>query len=73
MSNPTELPESTGCGLQGYSGTTPYPDLMCTDGRMTDMDADGVDPTTWRVPCQHCLPAEYAEHLKEIADEMEPS
>lgn len=58
---------SIGCGFQGYSGTTPYPDLMCTDGRMSDMDADGDDPETWRAPCPKCKPAEYAEYLKEMA------
>lgn len=66
-------PEFTGCGAQGYSGTTVYPDLMCTDGRMSDMDADGWDPTTWRVPCAHCMPTEYAEHLQELIEEMDES
>lgn len=58
-------PAYTGCHALGYSGTTPYPDLMCTDGRMTDQDADGFDPTTWRKPCKECLPVEYAEWMRE--------
>jgi hypothetical protein len=62
-------PVPSGCGFQGYSNTTPYPDLMCTDGRMTDMDADGVDPLTWRPPCPKCNPAEYNAWLEELANE----
>lgn len=58
-----------GCGFQGYSGTAPYPDLMCTDGRMSDMDADGDDPEVWRIPCPKCLPAEYAAHLEELKND----
>lgn len=58
-------PVDTGCHLQGYSGTTSYPDLMCTDGYMTDMDGDGYDPTTARLPCPHCNPAKHAEWMRE--------
>jgi len=57
-----------GCGFQGYSGTTLYPDLMCTDGRMSDMDRDGDDPETWRIPCPKCNPAEYNAYLEELAE-----
>jgi len=67
------VPEFTGCGAQAYSGATPYPDLMCVDGRMADMDADGWNPTTWRVPCAHCMPTAYVEHLQELFEEMEES
>ena len=57
------------CGLQGYSGTTIYPDLMCVDGYMRDMDADGYDPSVSALPCKHCRPEEYAEWQKELEDE----
>lgn len=60
----------TGCHRQGYSGTTPYPDLMCTDGYMSDMDADGYDPSVSRLPCHECKPVEYAEWMR---DEREMS
>lgn len=59
------LPSFTGCGRQGYSGTTSYPDLMCTDGHMTDMDGDGYDPSVARLPCADCKPAERAEWDRE--------
>lgn len=59
------LPVVNGCQRLGYSGTTRYPDLMCTDGYMTDMDADGYDPTTSRLPCRDCNPVEYAEWMRE--------
>lgn len=57
------------CGLQGYSGTTPYPDLMCVGGYMTDMDDDGYDPSVWRPPCKNCNLAEYEEWQEELAEE----
>jgi hypothetical protein len=63
------LPPVTGCGRQGHSGTTIYPDLMCTDGYMSDMDADGDDPSAARPPCQHCNPVEHAEWAREQQDE----
>lgn len=59
------LPAPDGCQELGYSGTTMYPDLMCTDGYMTDMDDDGYDPTTARLPCHHCNPVEHAEWMRE--------
>ena len=59
------------CGLQGYSGTTSYPDLMCQDGYMRDMDADGYDPSTWAQPCQVCNHHKHTEWLKELAEEAE--
>jgi hypothetical protein len=65
----TDFDMARTCGTQGYSGTTSYPDLMCVDGRMRDMDADGYDPSTWASPCKHCLPAEYAAWRKEIEEE----
>lgn len=58
-------PAYAGCQALGYSGTTPYPDMMCTDGYMTDQDADGYDPSTARKPCKACLPVEYAEWMRE--------
>lgn len=63
------VPIPDGCFRQGYSGTTSYPDLMCTDGYMSDMDADGHDPTTARQPCEHCNPAEHAEWMRDQDDE----
>lgn len=60
------------CGLQGHSGTTTYPDLMCVDGRMTDMDDDGYDPSTWRAPCKNCLPEEWEEWQRELLEESLP-
>lgn len=65
------VPIPDGCFRQGYSGTTSYPDLMCTDGYMSDMDDDGHDPTTARQPCAHCMPDAYAEWMREQADEDE--
>lgn len=59
------LPPITGCGRQGYSGTTSYPDLMCTDGHMTDMDGDGYDPSVARLPCRVCKPDEYLAWKRE--------
>jgi hypothetical protein len=59
------LPPVTGCCKQGYSGTTRYPDLMCTDGYMSDMDADGDDPSVARPPCPDCKPGEHAEWMRE--------
>lgn len=67
----SRLPGDWGCHALGYSGTTSYPDLMCTDGYMTDMDGDGYDPTTWRPPCAHCNPTEYAEWMRELIEEMD--
>lgn len=64
------LPVASGCHRQGYSGTTGYPDLMCTDGYMTDMDGDGYDPSVARLPCRDCNPVEYAEWMRE-QQEME--
>jgi hypothetical protein len=58
-------PASLGCHAQGRSGTTSYPDLMCTDGYMSDMDADGDDPSVARPPCASCNPEEHAEWLRE--------
>lgn len=58
-------PAALGCHTQGYSGTTSYPDLMCTDGYMSDMDADGDDPSVARPPCAKCNPEEHAEWLRE--------
>lgn len=63
-------PKMQGCGAQFYSGTTPYPDLSCWDGRLSDDDSDGYDPTTWRRPCPHCLPEEHAEYLAELAEDV---
>lgn len=57
-----------GCQFQGYSGTTRYPDLMCTDGYMSDMDADGDDPSVARPPCPECNPDEYREWAREQQD-----
>ena len=59
----------SGCGFQGFSHTTPYPDLMCTDGRMSDMDADGDDPSVWRIPCPKCNPDKYQEYIAELNDD----
>lgn len=56
---------SPGCHTLGYSGTTSYPDLMCTDGYLSDMDADGADPSVARPPCQKCNPEEHANWLHE--------
>jgi hypothetical protein len=58
-------PAALGCHAQGRSGTTSYPDLMCTDGYMSDMDADGDDPSVARQPCAKCNPEEHAEWLRE--------
>ncbi|MBB5610597.1 MULTISPECIES: hypothetical protein [unclassified Janthinobacterium] len=62
-------PRPTSCFLQGYSGGTSYPDLMCQDGYMRDMDDDGYDPSTWAPPCKNCNTVEYAEWLKELDDD----
>lgn len=56
-----QKPARDGCGRQGYSGTTSYPDLMCTDGYMSDMDADGDDPSVARMPCRACNADEFSE------------
>jgi len=56
---------ASGCHQQGYSGTTTYPDLMCTDGYMSDMDGDGDDPNVARPPCPKCNPEEHAEWVRE--------
>lgn len=66
-------PESESCGLQGYSGTTSYPDLMCIDGVMRDMDADGWDPSTWAPPCKHCNPTAHSAWIAEQIEEAEES
>lgn len=58
-------PAALGCHTQGRSGTTSYPDLMCTDGYMSDMDGDGDDPSVARQPCAKCNPEEHAEWLRE--------
>jgi hypothetical protein len=58
-----------GCHRQGYSGDTSYPDLMCTDGYMTDMDDDGYDPSVARLPCEHCNPEEYQAWMKELEEQ----
>ena len=65
------FPIADTCGLQGYSGTTTYPDLMCQDGAMRDMDDDGYDPSTWAPPCKNCDPKGWAEWQTELAEEME--
>jgi|GEM_PF-4245218 len=65
------LPPFTGCGRQGYSGDTSYPDLMCTDGYMSDMDADGHDPSVARLPCRVCKPDEHAAWQQEEWDNEE--
>ena len=65
------IPRAIGCHRQGYSGTTSYPDLMCTDGYMSDMDADGIDPSVSRTPCQHCNPEEHAEWQRDMSDELD--
>ena len=62
-----------GCGVQGYSGTTMYPDLMCVDGYMRDMDADGWDPSVSALPCMYCKPDERAEWEREREEEDEQS
>lgn len=59
------VPFPTGCFRQGYSGTTSYPDLMCTDGYMSDMDADGHDPSVARKPCLMCNLDEYLAWKRE--------
>lgn len=64
-------PESETCGLQGYSGTTSYPDLMCMDGVMRDMDVDGWDPSTWAPPCKNCNPIAHREWIDEQMEEDE--
>lgn len=63
------VPEPYSCGTLGYSGTTSYPDLMCIDSRMRDMDDDGYDPSAWASPCKKCLPEEYAAWRKEVSEE----
>lgn len=63
-------PAMTGCGRQGFSGTTSYPDLMCVDGYMRDMDADGWDPSVSACPCKICLPRERADwDFEQIEDD----
>lgn len=64
-------PVFDGCGVQGYSGITTYPDLMCIDGYMRDMDADGWDPSVSALPCKHCLPDERVEWDREREEENE--
>ena len=59
------VPAALGCQTQGYSGTTSYPDLRCTAGYMSDMDADGDDTSVARPPCAKCNPEEHAEWLRE--------
>ena len=66
---PVRYKYAASCGQQGYSNTCPYPDLMCQDGYMRDMDADGFDPSVWAVPCPSCNPEEYAEYLRERDEE----
>ncbi len=56
---------AAGCGEQGYSGMAGYPDLMCTDGYMSDMDADGDDPSVARQPCPKCRPGDYTAWFNE--------
>ena len=59
------LPPISWCCKQGYSGEASYPDLMCTDGYMSDMDADGHDPSTSRMPCSDCKPVAYAKWVRD--------
>jgi hypothetical protein len=42
---------------------------MCTDGFMTDMDADGYDPSVSREPCKACNPQAFERWRKENEDE----
>ena len=65
------LPPPNTCGKQGYSGTTSYPDLMCIDGVMRDMDADGWRLDEWAPPCRNCDPAGWAAWQKELQEEQE--
>lgn len=58
-----------GCHKQGYSGTTPYPDLMCLDGYMRDMDADCHDLSVAALPCASCKPVERAEWDRDQGDD----
>jgi len=64
-------PAPTGCRRQSHSGTTSYPDLMCTDGYMSDMDADGDDPSVSRLPCRACNPDEYLAWKREQWEDEE--
>lgn len=65
-------PAPTGCGKQGHSGTTPYPDLLCMDGYMRDADADGYDPNVSCLPCASCDPAGHEAWMRELAEDELP-
>ena len=68
-STPTESP-GQGCGFSAPMFGAPYPDALCVDGTLWDLDSDDGAGLTkgGEIPCPRCATADWLADLRATAE-----